>query len=43
VLREVFDIAYAWFITDGAKVVSKIPGGGEEAEQLVKKLVSKKV
>jgi hypothetical protein len=39
----VFDIAYAWFITDGAKVVSKIPGGGEEAEQLVKKLVSKKV
>lgn len=37
-----FDIAYAWFVTDGASVVSKVPGVGEKTEELAQKIISKK-
>lgn len=37
-----FDIAYAWFVTDGANVIAKVPGAGEKAEELVQKIASKK-
>lgn len=37
-----FDIAYAWFITDGKKVVGNIPGAGEKVEKIVEKIATKK-
>ncbi len=37
-----FDIAYAWLITDGSKVISKIPGAGEKANEAIQKIASKK-